>query len=165
VGLRLDPGLDLLDPLALPLLERRHLAFEGALGPLEVSLPCAEAFLDASLDGRDHLCHPVGEVALAHGELPAVLVGEPSLFGDVGRDGVGLRASDRDTDLSDLVRGLLLGRGAHRTTCVGDELIRVACAGASTPQHPRKDDGGDRDRHERAEQEPGDYGHALMLDG
>ncbi len=67
--------LDVGDALAQPLLERGDRSLEGVLCALEVGFPGAEPLLNALLDGRDELGHPVGELPFADCELAAALVG------------------------------------------------------------------------------------------
>ncbi len=109
-------------------------ALERVLGALEVGLPRAQPLLDALLDGCDELGHALGQLALAHGELAAALVGEPALLGDVRGERVGLRASDRDAELLGLRRRLLLRGGANRAPRLGHELLGARRARARAPQ-------------------------------
>ena len=163
-GLRLDPGLDLRDPLPLPLLERRHLALERALGPLEVGLPRAQALLDAPLDRRDHLRHPVGELALAHGELPAALVGEPPLLGHIRRhESACARVIEmRSCSICFAVSSSAAARTERRASATISSVGAVRAWLRRSAK--REDDGADRDGDERAEQEPGDHDIAAMLE-
>ena len=118
-----DARLDVRDALPHPLLERGDCALERVLGAFEVGLPRAQPLFHPLLDGGDELRHAVRELALAHGELAAPLVGEPALLGDVGGERVGLSARDRDAQLLGLRRRLLLGRRANRPSRFGHELL------------------------------------------
>ena len=157
---RLDVG----DPLAHPLLERRDGALERVLGALEVGLPGAKTLLDALLDGSDELGHRVGELSLPHRELAAPLVGEPPLLGDVCGERVGLCARDRDSKLLRLRRRLLLGGRANRAARLRHELLGACRPGARASQRKRQEHADDDDGTERGHEDPGERGHAATLD-
>ncbi len=98
-GLGVDARLDLRDPLALVLLQCGNLTTEGVLRPLEVGLPGPQSFLDAPLDRREGLGHPVRQLPLAHGELSTPLVGVAPFLRDVGGERVRVGARDQDAEL------------------------------------------------------------------
>ena len=141
----------------------RYLAQQ--LGPFEVRLPGSQALLDALLDGGHKLGQAVRELAFADSELTATLVRESSLLGDIRREGVGVGTRDRDSKLLALRRRFLIRSRTHGTACVRDELVRPCrpCAGA--PEAEREPDAQNDCCDESAEQDPGDGGHATMLDG
>ena len=123
------------------------LRLERALRAFEVGFPGAEALLDAALHLRERLGESLRELALADGELAPALVREPPLLRRVRRDSVRVLTRERDAELLDLRRGLLLGGGAHArqrlaatTSVLGARAARVRAAEREA-QDERDDEG------------------------
>jgi hypothetical protein len=78
------------------LLHRDDGALEPVLRSLEIGLPRSEPLLDALLDRRDLLRHPIRELALAGRELSPLAVRQAPLLCDIARQRVSVCARDGD---------------------------------------------------------------------
>ena len=164
VGLRDDACLDIGDLLPLKLLELGDLAFERSLGALEVGFPRAQALLRAPLDGGDHLGEALGELPLTNAQLSAPLIRQPSLLGDIGRHRVGVGARDGHPQEVRLGRRLLLGRGAHCLSGLCDEVVGPGRARSQATERAPEEHGHQERSEESSGEDPGDHGHAIMLE-
>ena len=163
-GFRVDPCLDVGDPLPLMLLEHRDLSVEGTLRALQIRLPRTQAFLDPAFDRGDHLCEPLRELSLPDGELAPALVGQAALFDDVGGQRVGVRSRDRDPEQLRLSRSFFVSSGADGLACLRNELVDRRGMRSRVPERSPEDGGEDEGCEQRTREDPSDHRHGVMLE-
>ncbi len=163
-GFRVDPCLDVGDPLPLMLLEHRDLSVEGTLRALQIRLPCTQAFLDPAFDCGDHLCEPLRELSLPDGELAPALVGQAALFGDVGGQRVGVRARDRDPEQLRLRRRFFVSSRADGLACLRNELVDRRGMRSRVLERSPEDGSEDEGCEQRTREDPSDHRHGVMLE-